>query len=121
MLSSAALASAPSPPTDNEESILRAQLKAARAALKQALADQRRMERAATEAEQRRIAQLLHDTVSQSLTAAYLQAMVLAHSLKGADSGASADVTALADTLHAVVTELRGISRQLQPTGRAPS
>ncbi len=70
--------------------------------------------------EQRRIAQTLHDTVSQTLTGAYLQAVVISRKLQGNGSEAAADAARLAETVHQAVVELQAVSRQLQPLPPEP-
>ena len=71
------------------------------------------LRRSIQQAERRRIAQLLHDTVAQSLTGTYLQAMVITQKLQKNGSEASDDIAQLVDTLHEVVLEMREINRQL--------
>ncbi len=69
--------------------------------------------RAIQQEERQRLAQVLHDSFSQSLTAAYLQALVLAQKMDREGAGPVADVGRLANMLHDMVEELRGITRQL--------
>ncbi len=117
----AGLDSVPSSQSGNDETGLRVQLKDARAALERAIADQARLEQAAAHDEQRRISQILHDTVSQSLTGVYLQTLVLARQLQKNGSEVSVDVANLADKMHLVVTELHEVSQRLQsPADAAP-
>ena len=73
-------------------------------------------QRAATavRAEQRRIAQALHDTVSQTLTGAYLQASMIARNLEGSGSERAEEVAHLAEMIHQAVVELQDAMRQLQ-------
>lgn len=70
---------------------------------------------AAVQAERRRIAQALHDTVSQTLTAAYLQALVTARKLTASGSEAADEVAHLTELIHQGVVELQTVARQLQP------
>ena len=76
---------------------------------------------AAVQGEQRRIAQALHDTVSQTMTGTYLQALVTARKLQGDGSQAASDVAQLAESIHKAVVELQEITRQLQPDSQTPS
>lgn len=71
-------------------------------------------------AERQRIAQLLHDTVSQSLTGTYLQAMVVAQKMQKNGSENAGDVSRLADMIHQVVLEMREITRAVD-TGERPA
>ncbi len=74
---------------------------------------------AAVQAERRRIAQALHDTVSQTLTGTYLQAIVTARKLEASDSEGVDDVTRLTEMIHRAVVELTDVIRQLQPENEA--
>ena len=76
---------------------------------------------AAVQGERRRIAQTLHDTVSQTMTGTYLQALVTARKLQGDGSQAAEDVAQLAESIHKAVIELQEITRQLQPDPDTPS
>ena len=76
---------------------------------------------AAVQEERRRIAQTLHDTVSQTMTGVYLQALVTARKLQGDGSQAAGDVAQLAESIHRAVVELQDITRQLQPDLETPS
>lgn len=67
------------------------------------------------QAERERIARLLHDTVAQSLTGTYLQAMVVAQKMQKNGSEGVSDVSRLAEMLHQVVLEMREVTRQLTP------
>lgn len=67
----------------------------------------------AQQAERQRIAQLLHDTVSQSLTGTYLQALVVAQKMQKNGSKEESDVSRLADLIHQVVLEMREVTQQL--------
>lgn len=68
----------------------------------------------AVQAEQRRIAQALHDTVSQTLTGTYLQAVLIARKLAGSGSEAADDVAHLTEMIHHAVVEMQGVVRLLQ-------
>lgn len=65
------------------------------------------------QAEQRRIVRMLHDSVAQSLTAAYLQAMILVQKMDQDAPGCTAEVSHLADMVHEAVKELREITQSL--------
>ena len=69
----------------------------------------------AVQAEQRRIAKALHDTVSQTLTGTYLQAAMITRELEGSGSEAAHDVAHLTEMIHQAVLELQGVVRLLQP------
>ena len=71
--------------------------------------------------ERRRIARLLHDTVSQSLTGTYLQAAVVAQKMRKDGSEGAGDVSRLVEMIHQVVLEMREITRQLTPEEATPS
>ena len=72
------------------------------------------------QAEQRRIAQALHDTVSQTLTGTYLWALVTVRKLEESGSDSAGDVARLAEMLHQAVDELQGVVRLLQPDAESP-
>ncbi len=75
---------------------------------------------AAVQAERKRIAQALHDTVAQTLTGTYLQALVIARKLEASGSGSAADVARLTETIHRAVVELQEVARGLQPEAESP-
>ena len=75
---------------------------------------------AAVQAERRRIAQALHDTVSQTLTGVYLQALVIARKLEASGSGSADDAARLTETIHRAVDELQEVTRGLQPDAKPP-
>ncbi len=99
--------------------MLRAELAGTRVALAETTAERDRLARAAREAveeERRRVARLLHDTLSQSLTALYLQSHVVAKRLEnGGATEESREVADLADSIHKLVVELSRITQSLQP------
>ena len=70
---------------------------------------------AAVQAERTHIAQALHDTVSQTLTAAYLQALIIARKLEASGSEGADEVARLTEMIHQAVVELQTVARQLQP------
>lgn len=72
---------------------------------------------AAVQAGRKRIAQTLHDTVSQTLAGTYLQALVIARKLEASGSGAADDVARLTETIHRAVVELQEVVRGLQHEG----
>ena len=74
---------------------------------------------AAVQAERKRIAQALHDTVSQTLTGTYLQAVLIARKLEGNGSEAADDVARLTEMIHQAVVELQGVVRLLQPESKS--
>lgn len=69
--------------------------------------------------ERRRIAQLLHDTVSQSLTGTYLQAVVSARKSRQAGASGTDELTRLAEMIHQVVHELQTVIQGLVPEEQA--
>ena len=69
---------------------------------------------AAAQIERQRIAQALHDTVSQTLTGTYLQALVTARKLEASGSEAAVDVAHLTEMIHQAVVELQSVVRTLQ-------
>ncbi len=75
----------------------------------------------AQQAERQRIAQLLHDTVCQSLTGTYLQAVVVSQKMQKKGSESAGDVSRLVEMLHQVVLEMHEIARQLTPEERSAS
>lgn len=64
--------------------------------------------------ERRRIAQQLHDTLSQSLTALYLHAKFLERKFAEIGPEPTADLQQLAERLHHSVRELHEIMHELQ-------
>ena len=72
---------------------------------------------AAVQAERKRIAQALHDTVSQTLTGTYLQALVIARKLEANSPEAAKEVMRLTETIHRAAVELQEVARGLQPEG----
>ena len=76
---------------------------------------------AAVQAERKRIAQALHDTVSQTLTGTYLQALVIARKLEASGSGAADDVARLTETIHRAVIELQEVARGMEPDSEPPA
>ena len=75
----------------------------------------------AQQAERQRIAQLLHDTVSQSLTGTYLQARVVAQKVQKDGSESASDISRLVDMLHQVVIEMREVDQHLTLESRPAS
>ena len=103
---------------------LRADLAEARAALKKSAGDQHRLAHAAADAvkaERRRLAQLLHDSVSQSLMGIYFQAQVIAKKLDAGGLDKTREVAGLAEMIRGAVLELSQIAHGLQPQEKAAS
>lgn len=75
----------------------------------------------ALQAERRRIAQLLHDTVAQSLTGTYLQAAGLERKWRQGGVEGGDDLTRLVEMLRRVVLEMRDVTVQLTPEEEAPN
>ena len=69
----------------------------------------------------RRSAHALHDTVAQTLTGTYLQALVIARKLEASGSGSADDMTRLTETIHRAVIELQEVVRGLQPQAEQPT
>lgn len=69
------------------------------------------------QAEQARIAQLLHDSLAQSLTGIYLKATVLARTAAGASPQLAADIAELRELVHGAAEELHGVIRSLRSEG----
>ena len=67
------------------------------------------------QAERRRIARALHDTVSQTLTGTYLQALVTTRKLEADGSEAADDVARLTEIIHKAVLELQEVVRGMEP------
>ena len=83
-------------------------------------AEAQRLEAAVREAvagERRRLAKLLHDSVSQSLTGAYFQSQVLIKKLETACPHEARQIAELGDMIHRGVTELAEITRTLHQGG----
>ena len=70
-------------------------------------------------AERRRLAKELHDTIGQSLTAAYLNAKFVERKLEKGGSAAAGDVFELGETIHRAVEELHGIMGRLLADGES--
>ena len=69
----------------------------------------------AAAAERQRLAQQLHDTVSQSLTAVYLTAKAAEARLRQRGSDGTREVFDLGELIHGTLTELHEIMRGLAP------
>ena len=69
----------------------------------------------AAAAERQRLAQTLHDTVAQSLTAIYFTAKGMEMELQQSGSGVSSQMASLADMLQRASNELRACIRELEP------
>ena len=69
----------------------------------------------AAAAERHRLAQQLHDTISQSLTAVYLTAKAAEARLRQRGSDGTKEVFDLGEMIHGTLTELHEIMRGLTP------
>ena len=67
--------------------------------------------------ERSRLAKELHDTISQSLTAIYLNAKFVERKFEKSDSRATSDIFELGEAIHGTVQELHGIIRRLLADG----
>lgn len=106
--------------SDNPET--EAEPEARTAELSRALESERRARQAseralieAVDSEQQRLAQLLHDTSSQSLNAARIYARVVRDSMKRTCPEASTTLLTLEDAIRSAADELQDLSRWLRP------
>ncbi len=101
-----------------EEQRLREKLKQAVSALDHERAERSRLERAVievTDNERRRLAQMLHDTICQSLGGITLLSRVLLRRLEAAGREEAGDVAELGKMLHEATGELHSVFRWLRP------
>jgi two-component system CheB/CheR fusion protein len=102
----------------DEEQRLRAKLDEARAALELERAERRRLERAVievTDNERRRLAQMLHDTVCQSLGGIGLLSRVVLLRLEAAGREEGADVAEMGRMIQEAAGEVQSVVHWLRP------
>ena len=63
--------------------------------------------------ERQRLAKELHDTISQSLTAIYLNAKFVERKLQKSGAEDVGEISTLAETIHRAVEELQGVMSRL--------
>jgi two-component system CheB/CheR fusion protein len=101
-----------------DDQCLRAKLEEAQAALELERAERRRLERAVIEVsdnERRRLAQMLHDTICQSLEGITLLSRVVQRRLEAADRDEAKDVAELGQMIQEGAGELHSVVRWLRP------
>ena len=101
-----------------DEQRLRAKLEEARTALERERAERRRLERAVievTDSERRRLAQMLHDTICQSLEGITLLSRVVQRRLEAAGREEARDVAELGQMIQQGAGELHSVVRWLRP------
>ena len=69
----------------------------------------------AVDQERRRLAQTLHDTICQSLTALYFTAKTIEKKMERRGSEGAGEIGELGEMIHKVVGELQGLARELAP------
>ncbi len=75
---------------------------------------------AAASREQERLAQTLHDTISQSLSGMHLMAAVLARKYEPICPAAAAEIAAFSDLIQSSALEMHHLVRSLRPAPREP-
>jgi signal transduction histidine kinase len=101
-----------------EEQRLRRDLEETRAALEREIVSRRRLERAiieATDNERRRLAQVLHDTICQSLGGIALLGRVILRRLESAGREEAAEVAEMGRVIDEATREVHSVVRWLRP------